>query len=143
MEHWHLRLISSIKSGAWGVAIVGNIIFSPSHSTPGLPQGVPSHQILPGRMPIHGKLFFPPDHADSLASHQLFPGGCPSVGNRLFPPIIPLSTGLPGAPSHQLFPVGSLTVGNISPGYFPFRVPACDPSLIYSLYVCIIYNQYI
>ena len=140
VEHRHLRLIG------WylGCCNRGKLHFFPSRGTPGLPQGTPSHQILPARMPIRGKHFFPPDHTASLASHQLFSGGCPSVGNILFPPIIPLPTGLLGAPSHQLFSVGCLIMGNLPPA---FRVPTYNPSLIYSLiyslYVCTIYNKYI
>src|ERR1700743_1253095 len=56
------QLTSPTNYGAWGVAIVGNFVFPPSCGTPKLPQGVPSHQLLPV--------------------------GCPSVGNpppQLFP----------------------------------------------------------
>ena len=137
MEHWHLRLISLIKSGAWGVAVVGNIIFSPSHNTLGLLQGASSHQILPGKMAIHGKYFVPPNHMACLASHQSFPGGCPFVGNISFPPIIPLPIGLLGAPSHQLFLVGCLTMRNSPPGIFPSGYLPVTPPLFISLYVCI------
>ena len=61
------QLASPTNSGAWGVAIVGNFIFPPSCSTPGLPQGVPPI-ITSGRMPIHGNPAFSPNHMASLAS---------------------------------------------------------------------------
>ena len=35
------RVVSLANSGAWGVAIVGKLFFSPSRGTPGLPQGIP------------------------------------------------------------------------------------------------------
>ena len=53
------QLASLTKSGAWGVAIMGKVIF-PSHSTPGLPWGTLPYQILPGRMLICGNPFFLP-----------------------------------------------------------------------------------
>ena len=103
------QLTSPTNSGAWGVAIVGNFVFPPSCGTPELPQGVPSHQLLPV--------------------------GCPSVGILLFLPITRLP-GLPGVPSHQLLPGGCSSVGTPLPGYFPFRVPIPAASLLYPLYVC-------
>ena len=35
------KLVPPTNSGAWGVVIMGNFIFPPSHGTPGLPQGIP------------------------------------------------------------------------------------------------------
>ena len=91
------------NSSAWGIAIMVNFVFSPSCSAPGLPHGAPLHQILPGRMSVHGNLFF----SWSLSF--------PCLPDILF---------------HQLFPVGCSSVGNPPPGYFPFWVPiltSCDP----------------
>ena len=67
------QLVPPTISGAWGVTIVGNFIFPPSCGTPGLPQGAPHHQILPGRMPIRGNPVFSSDHAASLASQASLP----------------------------------------------------------------------
>ena len=67
------QLVPPTISGAWGVAIVGNFIFPPSHGTPGLPQGAPHHQILPGRMPIRENPVFSSNHTASLASRVSLP----------------------------------------------------------------------
>ena len=70
---WLDQVVSLANSCTWGVVVVGNIIFSPSCSTPGLPQGAPPHKIPPGRMPICGNPSFPPNHAASLASQAPLP----------------------------------------------------------------------
>ena len=133
------QLTSPTNSGAWGVAIVGNFVFPPSCGTPELPQGVPSHQLLPVGCPSVGILLFLPitrlPGLPGVPSHQLLPVGCPSVGILLFLPITQLP-GLPGVPSHQLLPGGCSSVGTPLPGYFPFRVPIPAASLFYPLYVC-------
>src|ERR1700743_3658611 len=106
------QLASSTISGAWGVAIVGNFIFPPSRSTPGLPQGAPHHQILPV--------------------------GCPSMGILFFLPITQLPWP-PGRPFPSITSGRMLICGKCSPGYFPFRVPipaAYNLSIMYLLYTC-------
>ena len=65
------QLASPTISGAWGVAIVGNFIFPPSRSTPGLRRSPPSN--TSSRMPIRGNPVFPPDHTASLASWASLP----------------------------------------------------------------------
>ena len=87
--------------------------FFPHHAAPlGFIRALPSHQTLPGRIPICGK--------------------------PLFLPITRLPC-LLGAPSHQLFPGGCSSVGNGPPGYSPFQLlilVALRPLPYLFLYVC-------
>ena len=71
---WLDQVVSLVNSGAWGVDIVGKYIFSPSHGTPGLPQGAPFDKILSERIPIHGNLSFP------HAFPSIIPGRVPGHG---------------------------------------------------------------
>ena len=86
--------------------------FFPHHTALlGFIRALPSHQTLPGRIPLCGKPLCPPDHAAFL------PPGCP------FPSIISRRMFICGKFSPQLFP---LLVAY--PGHFatpPLFVPSC------------------
>ena len=86
--------------------------FFPHHAAPlGFIRALPSHQTLPGRIPIRGKPLFPPDHAAPL------PPGCP------FPSIISGRMLIRGKWSPRLFPLPATYLGRFATP--PLFVPLC------------------
>ena len=92
-------LASPTNSGAWDVAIVGKFICYPSHSTPGLPQGLPAIKSCLGGCPSMGihlflpitRLLWPPRHPfpSIIFGRMLVRGKC-------FPWLFPLLGTHPG-----------------------------------------------
>ena len=98
----------------------GKLHFSPITRHPWLPHGAPLRQILPGRMPIRGNLFFPPDHAASQASW------------RPFPPIISGRIPIRGKCSPRLFPLPGIHPGRLR--LLPYVSPLCMHLLIANIF---------
>ena len=85
--------------------------FFPIVRHPWASSGRSPHQTLPGRIPICGKPFFPPDHT------AFMPLGCP------FPSIISRRMFIRGKCSPQLFPLPATYPGRFATP--PLFVPLC------------------